>query len=45
MSALVQIYLKKIKSGEMSIEDVPIYWREEVREELEKQRQNKQETE
>ena len=44
-SALVMIYVKKIKSGAINpetgepwkLEDVPIRWREAVREELEKE--------
>ena len=30
MSALVQIYMKKIQNGSMSLEDVPPRWRREV---------------
>lgn len=33
---MVKIYVKQIKAGKMTIDDVPIKWREEVRKELEK---------
>ena len=36
MSALVQIYLKKIRKGEMSLSEVPPHWRDEVERELAK---------
>lgn len=36
MSALVQIYLKKIQNGSMQLEQVPLKWRPEVEAELEK---------
>lgn len=36
MSALVQIYLKKIQNGSMELENVPAKWRSEVSAELEK---------
>ena len=32
---MVKIYVKKIRAGEMTIDDVPIRWREAVREALE----------
>ena len=32
---MVKIYVRKIKAGEMTIDDVPIRWREAVREALE----------
>lgn len=31
---MVRIYVRKIKAGEMTIDDVPIRWREAVREAL-----------
>ncbi len=34
---MVKIYVRKIQAGLMTIEDVPMYWREKVREALEKQ--------
>lgn len=34
MSAIVMLYVKKIKAGKMTIDDVPPRWREEVREAL-----------
>ena len=35
MSAIVMLYVKKIRAGEMTLEDVPLRWREAVREALE----------
>ena len=32
---MVKIYVRKIKNGEMTLEDVPVRWREAVREALE----------
>lgn len=32
---MVKIYVRKIKAGEMTIDDVPIRWRDAVREALE----------
>ena len=32
---MVKIYVRKILEGKMTIEDVPIRWREEVRKALE----------
>lgn len=32
---MVKIYVRKIKAGEMTLEQVPIRWREAVREALE----------
>ena len=32
---MVKIYVRKIKAGEMTLEEVPIRWREAVREALE----------
>lgn len=32
---MVKIYVRKIKAGKMTIDDVPIRWREEVRKALE----------
>lgn len=32
---MVKIYVRKILAGEMTIEDVPARWREQVREALE----------
>lgn len=32
---MVKIYVRKIKAGQMTIEEVPIRWREEVRKALE----------
>ena len=32
---MVKIYVRKIKAGQMTIEDVPQRWREEVRKALE----------
>lgn len=40
MSAIVQLYLNKVKSDYLELEDVPLRWREEVEKELEKLRQN-----
>lgn len=31
MNAIVKLYVKKVRSGKMTIEDVPAKWREEVR--------------
>jgi hypothetical protein len=31
---MVKIYVRKIKAGEMTIDEVPIRWREAVREAL-----------
>ena len=36
MSALVKIYIKKIKENKITIEEVPEKWRDEVRRELQK---------
>ena len=33
---MVKLYVKKIRAGEMTLEEVPLRWREAVREELEK---------
>lgn len=35
MSAMCKLYVGKILAGEMTIDDVPVRWREEVREALE----------
>ena len=32
---MVNIYVRKIKAGEMTLEDVPARWREAVRKKLE----------
>lgn len=32
---MVKVYVRKILAGEMTIEEVPVRWREQVREELE----------
>lgn len=32
---MVKLYVRKIKAGQMTLEDVPIRWREAVREALE----------
>ena len=32
---MVKIYIRKIKAGQMTLEEVPIRWREEVRKALE----------
>lgn len=32
---MVKIYVRKIRAGEMTLEDVPMRWREAVREALE----------
>ena len=32
---MVKIYVRKIKAGQMTLEEVPIRWREEVRKALE----------
>ena len=34
---MVKIYVRRIKAGEMAIEQVPARWREAVREALEEQ--------
>ena len=34
MSAIVQLYVKKIKEHDILIEDVPLRWRAEVEKEL-----------
>jgi len=34
---MVNIYVRKIKAGEMTLEDVPERWREAVRKKLEAQ--------
>ena len=31
MSAMVKLYVRKIAAGEMTVEDVPARWREDVR--------------
>ncbi len=33
---MVKIYVRRIRAGEMTLEQVPLLWREAVREELEK---------
>lgn len=33
-SAIAKIYVRRIRLGEITIEDVPLKWREEVRQEL-----------
>ena len=40
MSAIVQLYVKKVRGDIIRIEEVPLRWREEVESELEKQCQN-----
>lgn len=35
MSAMAKLYVRKILAGEMTIDDVPVRWRDEVREALE----------
>lgn len=37
MSAIVKFYVLQIKMKKMTIDDVPVKWREQVREELEKE--------
>lgn len=37
MSAIVKFYVLQIKMKKMTIDDVPTKWREQVREELEKE--------
>lgn len=32
---MVKIYVRKIKAGQMTVDEVPIRWREEVRKALE----------
>lgn len=34
VSAIAKIYVRRIRLGEITIEDVPLKWRDEVREEL-----------
>ena len=34
---MVKLYVKKIKAGEMTIDDVPVLWRDKVKIELEKE--------
>ena len=34
---MVKLYIKKIKAGEMTIDDVPALWRNKVKIELEKE--------
>lgn len=33
---MIKLYVRKIKAGEMTLEQVPTFWREEVKKELEK---------
>lgn len=35
MSKIVELYVRKIRAGEMNIDDVPARWREAVRKALE----------
>lgn len=35
MSKIVELYVRKIRAGEMTIDDVPARWRESVRKALE----------
>ena len=35
MSAIVQLYVRKVTSGQMTLDDVPIRWQEEVRKAIE----------
>jgi hypothetical protein len=35
MSKIVELYVRKIRAGEMTIDDVPARWREAVRKALE----------
>ena len=35
MSAMVKLYVQKILDGKITIEDVPVKWRDAVREALE----------
>ena len=37
MNAIVKFYVLQIKMKKMTIDDVPLKWREQVREELEKE--------
>lgn len=37
MSAIVKFYVLQIKMKKMTIEDVPVKWRKQVEEELEKE--------
>lgn len=32
---MVKLYVRKIKAGEMTLDEVPVRWREEVRKALE----------
>lgn len=32
---MVKLYVRRIKAGRMTLEEVPAYWREEVRKALE----------
>jgi len=34
---MARLYVRKIKKGEMTLEEVPIRWREEVRKALEQE--------
>lgn len=34
---MVNIYVRKIKAGEMTLEEVPLRWREAVRKKLEEE--------
>lgn len=36
---IVKKYADKVEAGELTIEEVPSYWREKVREELERRKQ------
>lgn len=38
MSAIVQLYVRKVAEGKMTIDDVPAKWRDEVREAVENAR-------
>jgi len=35
MSAIVRLYVMKIEAGRMTVDEVPVRWREAVREALE----------
>ena len=37
---MVKLYVRKILAGEMTIDEVPVRWREQVREELENEARN-----
>ncbi len=37
MSAIIKFYVLQIKMKKMTIDDVPVKWREQVRNELEKE--------